>query len=622
MKKFLSLALAAAMAVGTCVGFAGCDSGKNNDDNSGNNNGNNNNPPAGSDTKTELLTNIANADISYLTLDANVDISIKTDGDTEFGGKETVSAKADLSDLTNPALDLVASVDSVLEGNMYAVVLMRDGYAYTTDGDWDSVGVEAGDLDGLLNVYRSSDTLGFERNRVGSQSDYDYAQPTSAQAVTGGQLASLPYFSTAIKLVGNLAEVVGCELKSVSGGYSIDFDLVKSANAIVDGVNSVLEKASPDTKVNDVIANSYISGVLSTLLKGISAQDFFTVAQSQAGAEVYQAMTKMLPAPGSQSLFDYLKNVVNDKTFYAMFVENMEFPTTATCFGELTVRDIVKLAAGTEVADDDINGTIGMVKAIVTSLKNDLVGTITGLIAGGKGTGSVDKVAVSLLFDSSKKFTGIDVAVAGLNMTATTEHYHESTSGDVVTSTSTTEITASGSASVKLVNNVSLASLNGLKYKTDEQNTNVFEESHFTYNDTYTFHLATGTMKDFVDITVPVTYELTVTEDKVSATISIPDFKIKSGDNFLPLENATGSLSLSAIKNATSERPATTLISGSSSNTVIFYNNVMYVCTISLRGFAWDSNEGVHVELCYGSGGLQYLDSLSVYYQSVLAPIA
>lgn len=622
MKKFLSLALAAAMAVGTCVGFAGCDSGKNNDDNSGNNNGNNNNPPAGSDTKTELLTNIANADISYLTLDANVDISIKTDGDTEFGGQETVSAKADLSDLTNPALDLVASVDSVLEGNMYAVVLMRDGYAYTTDGDWDSVGVEAGNLDGLLSVYRSSDTLGFERNRVGAQSDDGYAQPTSAQAVTGGQLAGLPYFSTAIKLVGNLAEVVGCELKSVSGGYSIDFDLVKSANAIVDGVNSVLEKASPDTKVNDVIANSYISGVLSTLLKGISAQDFFTVVQSQAGAEVYQAMTQMLPAPGSQSLFDYLKNVVNDKTFYAMFVQNMDFPATATCFGELTVRDIVKLAAGTEIADDDINGTIGMIKTIVTSLKNDLVGTITGLIAGGKGTGSVDKVAVSLLFDSSKKFTGIDVAVAGLNMTATTEHHYESPSGDVATSTSTTEITASGSASVKLVNNVSLASLNGLKYKSSEVDTTKLEVGHWVEEDVFQFHLAqVGTSG--VDITVPVSWEFTVTEDAVTVTVSIPDFKVKDGDNFVPIENKSATLSLSEINNATSENPARAMISGSSSNNAIFYNNQMYTCTLAIQGFSWEwSHEGIDIELCYGSGGFHTLITTSVHYQHVLAPIA
>ena len=614
MKKFLSLA--AAMAVGTCVGFAGCDSGKNNDDNSGNNNGNNNNPPAGSDTKTELLTNIANADISYLTLDANVDISIKTDGDTEFGGKETVSAKADLSDLTNPALDLVASVNSVLEGNMYAVVLMRDGYAYTTDGDWDSVGVEAGDLDGLLNVYRSSDTLGFERNSMEPKSDAidpnsGYAQPTSAQAVTGGQLASLPYFSTAIKLVGNLAEVVGCELKSVSGGYSIDFDLVKSANAIVDGVNSVLEKASPDTKVNDVIANSYISGVLSTLLKGISAQDFFTVAQSQAGAEVYQAMTKMLPAPGSQSLFDYLKNVVNDKTFYAMFVENMEFPTTATCFGELTVRDIVKLAAGTEVADDDINGTIGMIKAIVTSLKNDLVGTITGLIAGGEGTGSVDKVAVSLLFDSSKKFTGIDVAVAGLNMTATTEHYYESTSGDVVTSTSTTEITASGSASVKLVNSVSLKSLTGLKYKSSEVDTNKLEarqifDSSTTSVDLYPQPEREGE-PEFADITYDVTWD--ITSDKISVSVVLPE---------LGLKGLSKEITLSEIKAALAdEYSAWFPIFGDAEGGQVTYEGKTYYFYLNLE--IYGDGDYLSVGLSHSNG---YFAGETVHYQPILVTIA
>ncbi len=666
MKKLLSLVLAAAMAVGTCVGFAGCDFGGNNNSNSGDNGGESN--PGGNtpgtvttDTKTELLTNIVNADYRYITMDVNANVASKT-GYDDFSGTVTIGAKIDLSDITAPAIDALVHGSSA-ESNMYDILLMRGGYVYTTEGAWDDVeGVQAGDFNALFNAYRTSDSLAFERNSIGGNADVAPSDPaglsgvatTAAQAVPGGQISDLPVLPLVIRLAGNLADVLGCEVKTTSSGYSIDFDIVKAANEIANGLYSILDTASADTKVNDIIANAYVTKTLSTLLKGISAQEVLGMLQTMSSD--FATIMTILPAPGSQSLFDYLKSVLNDTRLYATLSYGLSesgfaLPATATCFGELTLKNIVDLvasigvkteissgdAADEEIAEDEpadgaiteeqINAVIEMIKDIVKKQKDDLVGTIAGLIQGGEGEGSVDKIAVSLLFDSSKKFTGIDATVSNLKAKVTTEYSVNSGEGTPDSSaaeetvTETAEIGISGSASVRLVSSLSLTSLQGLKYKTDGQSSAELEPSHHTYDKEFTFHLAKGTsIKEVVDVTVPVTYELTVTGDEVSVTVSIPDFKIKNGDNYTPIENKSGSLSLSAIKNATSERPASTLISGSASNTVIFYENVMYVCTISLRGYAWE--EGVAIELCYGSGGLKTWDQWSVYYRPELAPIA
>lgn len=637
MKKFLSFMLAAAMAVGACVGFAGCDFGGN-DDNSnnnggsvvddgngnGNNNGNNNNnPPVGTDTKTELLGNIAKADISHFTLDADVDVSIKTDG-SAYGGKATTSAAADLSDLTNPALDVLVSVDSETEAedDRYDILFMRDGYAYSTEGAWeDFTGVKVGDFDALLNAYRSSDTLGFVRNSMNSGNDYEGStgsvEPNEAAAVAevaAPEGQEIPFLPLAIKLVGNLAEVAGCEVKSVSGGFSVDFDLVKSLNSVVDGVSTVLETASPATKVNDVVNNNaYISGVLSTLFKGISAKEVFDIVEIM-NPEVYENMTQALPAPGDTSLFDYLKNALNNKELYAGIAAGLKesgatLPESATCFGDLTVKDFFVLAGGSEVSEEEITGMIGQIKEVVAALKKDLVGTIAGLIAGGAGTGSVDKVAVSLLFDSSKNFTGIDVAVSNLKSNVTVE-YHDFINGVDYGGTHTAEVTSTGSASVKLVNSVTLKSLTGLKYESSEVDTTKLKprqvyDSSETEIDLYTQPGREGA-PEYADITYDVTWD--ITSDKISVSVVIPQ---------LGLKGLSKEVTLSQIQSALTDENHTVEFPIVAEDTQVTYKGQTYYFSLSLE--VYGGEDYLSVGLSHSNG---YFAGETVHYQPILVAIA
>lgn len=554
-KKFLSLALAAVMALGTAFAFTGCDFGGSNNSGSGNQNeqggnqgeqggnqgeqggnqgeqggnqgeqGGNQGEQGGNvsgDLAQELLTGILNTPIANVALEAKLE-NMASGASGTFGyihgARANVTGYLGLTEGLNA--DLFVDYGSTGGEHGYDLVFARGEYEYVGQGPWEDVEVTASDFDALLDAYKqNADLVLFRSNSALSGV---YAAGSSASP------ADMVPMELIIKLLGNLTSVVGgYEVAEVSGGYTITFDLLSALNTLALNLSLFAGSINVDTTVGSLLKSndSFLNKTLKGLLSGIKASEILSLPM------IPQEAVQALPAAGDADAFDYILTLIQDETL----VETLnlaELVPGLKKIEDLTVSQIATLisamAGGQPLPEEALSAYLTVGKTIATALGEDPLSTIVNLLSGRMGAylGELDpsmaeespslmeakasKLAVTLNFNESKAFTGLEGVAEGVSVK----------SADGEPSVDDLEFTKA-SASLTVIDSHTFANLSGIHYTSSDPDRTKLTPQTDSYNDT----LDPGEvlfLEEYVDYTIA----LTVTEKEISVTLSVPDCEVE-----------------------------------------------------------------------------------------------
>ena len=464
MKKITTILLTAALCAGVCGAFAGCD---------------------GNDTLLDELTaNAQSVDPQFMELGAELHVE-------EVGASKGTVGLQMTVDMTgsSPAADLLADL-SLGGQDGYLIGFVRGTTVYTGNGEWPSSG--AHDLSSIAALYREADGPVLETSRVSDIGGSIMAPEVSEE------LTTLPF---ATKVANNLPRLLGAAAQEKEDGYVIEYDLVKGLESVINGVAGVLEKITVNSTLNDIVLKGYIDEVLRTLFRGVKASEFF---------EAMDFTTAMppdsLPEAGNQDMYDYIKELFSSKDFYNSLYEssNGALPKGKT-FGKLTVGEIGEANGSSE---EEITEALDSIKAPFAQLKENVIGGLLALMTNGSASGKLDTAKISLSFDQNKTLKGMDVEVSGLEITM---------AQPMASFPQAMTVKADGTVSMTLPAEVSLTSLSGMRYYSDEYQKGVFELGT-TEPAEYEWYMDLGRDGNYEDHQFYMTIETAVTVESDSVT--------------------------------------------------------------------------------------------------------
>lgn len=419
-KKFLSLALAAVMAVGATFAFAGCDSKNDKDsDNGGNGDGQ---LQITDKTQQELLNNMATMPLEYAHLNARLNLDSSGEASSSLRGlNATIDMYAHLveSDITADLTMMVSSAKTATSegGSSYVLAFMREDYTYMGSGTWETAKVTPGNWDNLYAELKNTES-GVSLIR---QSSSGTALPGGAPgegapgAAMGGQVAAIAEMipiDLVKSLLANIPALVGgAEVKAADGGYTVTYDLVAALQTLANNLGVLAENVTADTTVNELLNKDLIKNLFTTLFNGITAKQILDLDVLEMAPQIKE----LLPAAAEgQSVYDYVKGLASNKDFYANTLGatlegDSDSPVKATTFGELTVYELA-YTVDNGVEKGDVTRYVDMVKGYLAKVKDNLINGLCQIVSEQSGdTASANLGAkITLNFGADKKFKSME----------------------------------------------------------------------------------------------------------------------------------------------------------------------------------------------------------------------
>lgn len=450
MKKFLCLALAAAMAFGTAFAFSACDkpdegsqgqtggtvTGQDPTDTDGpQNEGPQDSgtgpqsptqdpdgvPAVDKNTRQDLIDSVLASSMESGRVQMSFrDVDCRTDYGTAQGTYDVEAYY--LRSEEGFFSDTFLNTDP--EQGKYALAFSRGQSVYYANAVWADAGVGSGDFGALLSAYREKD--GLHLTAVSSEEEEE-PFPTSL----------------AVKLAMNLPRVAGkMTLKAVPGGYEMNYNLVEALKSLMSGLSILMgTKITPQTTVGSVLQSEYIDTMLNLLFEGVQASEVTVLP-------IAQKYKSMVPPPGEKDFYTYLKDIIASESYYAELPLKSVFEG-AKCLGDLTIENI--LSAAGLVQDEDgknlegeeltakVSDMLRGFNVMLNSLYLDPVGGILDYVYGRYTGGSYQFTGgaaadLTFRFDAGKSFTGVTVRIGELNETSSDESVLFSGKGEIVLS--------------------------------------------------------------------------------------------------------------------------------------------------------------------------------------------
>lgn len=422
-KKFLSLALAAVMAVGATFAFVGCDS-KNDNGGNGDNGGKGDGQLQITDTtQKELLNNMATMPLEYAHLNARLNLDSSGEASSSLRGlNATIDMYAHLveSDITADLTMMVSSAKTATSegGSSYVLAFMREDYTYMGMGTWETANVAAGNWDDLYAALKNENsTVSLLR-----QSSSGTALPggalgegASGGAAMGGQVAAIAEMipiDLVKSLLANIPALVGgAEVKAADGGYTVTYDLVAALQTLANNLGVLAENVTADTTVNELLNKDLIRNLFTTLFNGITAKQILDLDVLEMAPQIKE----LLPAAAEgQSVYDYVKGLASNKDLYANTLGatlegDSDSPVKATTFGELTVYELC-YTFSEDLEKGDVTRYVDMVKGYLAKVKDNFINGICQIVSEQSGeTASANLGAkITLNFGADKKFKSME----------------------------------------------------------------------------------------------------------------------------------------------------------------------------------------------------------------------
>lgn len=494
MKKSITFSLIATLGFGACVGLAACN------EKSGGGNG----EPSLSPEEVLLEDLLANAQA-----DDMLCMEAETDVDMAMGGAEgslNMQLTFDMRSGT-PLADLFGHIKTD-ETDAYFVEFIRGGTVYMSEGAWPA---SANGFDALAGAFKTSNGPVLEQVQTSLPGEQGGDLPELSEGT-----ASLPF---AVKLMGNMPRLLGVTAREKTNGYVIEFDLIKGLNGIVGRVSDLLDTVSANTTLGDLIGKGYLDEVLNKLFDGIKASEFFEIMNYTT-----TVLPDFLPDAGDKTLYGYVHELLSSKEFYSALREGSQGALPAkNSLGEVT---LAQLAAAAGAPDGALEGYLITAKTLLQTLKSNVIGGIIAMATGGNGYGTLDTAKVSILFNAEKKLTGMDVEMSGLEVVTLLPE---------ASSPQSTAFTASGTIGVTFPAEVSLASLSGMRYYSDEYVTGVLAEGTWEPMEADGWYLELG--KPYGDsLVVESPYEIEVIVGRDDVTFCLNDGEEISFRYTIPME--------------------------------------------------------------------------------------
>ncbi len=574
MKKFLSLALAAVMALGVTFSFAGCDfglgggsgdddktnqgtQGGNNDQ--GNDQGNNDQeqgnkpqetPTVTDKTEQELFENLLKTEIDYLGVDGKLSGVNATFNGYATLKDATVDADAYLGveDLTADIF-ITVSEQAVRSGgkledvDLFTMAFLRGEYGYTFSDEWDDLELKAGDWDPIMKGLKDG-TYALGRETMQSDTSPEDVMAQVPMDLVTEFVASLP------NLIG------GGKLEAVPGGYTVSYDLAASFSTLAANLSQLLGRVEATTTVTELLKDPFLASVLKTLIGGIEAKTVLSLPMLPPDVEGIMPV-----AEDGQNLYDYLVAVAADKVFYSAF--SSELPFEAECFGDLTVAEIFTLVSammpsGGEEADGPNydndepqlpsqgeaggqNGASGENQPALTSAAAlaeeapDFTETFDAMIAMAKGYldtfardfvnalvntvfAAIEQTDLTLETKGSVTLSlnfGADKMFDGFGLSVSS--FEANTSSDVPADKAY-DVTGEADFTVTILESHTFTDLTGMHFTSHDPDRTKFEPK----TDSYKSAIDPGELT-FLEQKVTYIVDLTVTEKEIAVTLSVPD---------------------------------------------------------------------------------------------------
>ncbi len=575
MKKFACLALAAVMALGTAFAFTGCNSGNNGGNNNGgtqsgteggNQGGNQGGSQGGTQggnqgenvpsldgvTQEGLFDSIFETEFKYAQLDIGVEgINYSMDGLAYVeGGSLDYKAYAGLNGETD--FDLLMSQNSDNEEAGYDISFIRGQYNYEGYGAWKALGLKEKEYDKLLEAYKTNDALSLRRYTNGSshneaESDGEYGGSNSAAESKAAEpevteqpsLEEMIPVELVTKLLGNLAALVGApELKAVSGGYELSFDLLSSLDVLVANVAAYLATVKADSKLGALLKDndSFLVKTVKGLLKGVKASEIIELLPM---LPLPSEMLAALPEAGTADAYDYIVALAADEDFAAQ-AGISEMVEGVTKFEDLTVQDVINLVlmiSGSEPSEEGPD-YLALVNTFAAAFKKDLVGSIANIFLFGPSalltpdaersypitSSKMGDATVALQFNADKTFKGIALDVEKFTVATPA-----GTDADDVTS-----IEAQGTATITLLDSSPFTDLKGMRYYDVSDGPYTYDNTRLAPDANYrTSYMSIKLENDtWVQANLGYTLSWEVTTSSCKATFEVPELNLKETKEF------------------------------------------------------------------------------------------
>lgn len=450
MKKIVTLFLAAAVGVGMCGAFTACDS---ENDRSSNREENLSKEEV---LYFELLDGVRQEETECVTLDTHLTLDLagtasSIDMQASFGMEEN-GMQGDLFGRMKTA-----------DSDTYLVEFFRNNVVYSGLDSWPAAAKGYDDIVGsyrtangpVLSVAPADELFGGLGELGGTVST------VGALSSVGGPPSTEAFpFPIATKIMGNLPLLLGAKIEEKSEGYVIKFDLIEGCNDVLDGVRGVLEQVNGDSTLGALIGKGYIDDALFTLFHGVKASEFFAAMNFTS-----VSLPDYLPEAGEKDLYGYIHDVLSSKDVYdAMREASLGVLPEGKTLGSLTLREIGEVNGWSE---EEMSLSIEKIKTYVANLKKNLIGGILALATNGSASGKLDGAEISLTFDKSKQLTGVHIEVDGLEMAAALPM------ADMPQAMS---VQAEGTIDVVFPAQVTLTTLSGMRYLSDESQKGVLEK--------------------------------------------------------------------------------------------------------------------------------------------------
>ncbi len=288
MKKFVCLALTAAIGFGAMIGFAGCDLENGSDENA-------KQPVDPFESYTNTNAEVA---VSGSMLPANAASYVPISGKGFLKGtKDDVSA------------DLYLTMGE--EDPEYMLYFVRGLETFTATGEYKTLGVTAAQgYDALVSAYKTGSELSFDSSKASA--DGDMAQMLDPSMLT--TLKSLP------ALLADAAT-------ETAKGYALKLSLGEMVQKLAAQANKVLDNVTADTTVRQILASEDFKALADTLLKNVKAKDILSLID-----------VKLPEAGAEESVLDYALRLSDDKEAFAG-----QLPAGKETFGEFTIAEIAQM---------------------------------------------------------------------------------------------------------------------------------------------------------------------------------------------------------------------------------------------------------------------------------------
>lgn len=209
--------------------------------------------------------------------------------------------------------------------------------------------------------------------------------------VESAELPALPQNTDGlIKIAENIPKLFGSEFQKTETGYTLTYDLVKTAENLLGQTISVLEQVDEKTTVKQLFENAAVAEFLGTLLTGVSAADVRGLLPQTNGT---------LPPAEGKTAYEWLLALLDDRAF-------AQSAGASGTIGEIPLSDVFGQFSGEE--KDALLETLRTVK--------EKMGLYLAAAFFGSDPGTLPEEAegecgskIVLEFDQAGEFTGISV---------------------------------------------------------------------------------------------------------------------------------------------------------------------------------------------------------------------